>query len=163
MVTPWVRFTPDRAMNKKLRRAGFAARGLDEAGICQVAADDSDGFISTETVETLAVAHREKHWRRLAAVLVTEHRWSSVEGGWQIHLEEVQFKARPLKRPWNARITPALRAALLQRDEHVCLRCGATDHLTGDHIIPVSRGGQTTLDNLQLLCQSCNSKKGVGV
>ncbi len=85
MVTPWVRHTPERALNRKLRKAGFAARGLDDAGIDQVAYDDSDGFISEDTVEMLAVAHREKNWRKLAAVLVTERRWTVVEGGWLIH------------------------------------------------------------------------------
>jgi 5-methylcytosine-specific restriction endonuclease McrA len=31
---------------------------------------------------------------------------------------------------------------------------------TIDHIIPVSRGGTNDVDNLRLLCRSCNSKKG---
>jgi 5-methylcytosine-specific restriction endonuclease McrA len=30
----------------------------------------------------------------------------------------------------------------------------------GDHIVPWSRGGHTTADNLQMLCRDCNLKKG---
>jgi len=32
-----------------------------------------------------------------------------------------------------------------------------------DHIIPLARGGETTMDNLQTLCTKCNRKKGIKV
>ena len=32
--------------------------------------------------------------------------------------------------------------------------------MEGDHIIPWSRGGKTTMDNLQMLCRYCNNTKG---
>jgi 5-methylcytosine-specific restriction endonuclease McrA len=41
-----------------------------------------------------------------------------------------------------------------------CLRCNATERITIDHIIPLSKGGSNTVDNLQPLCHSCNSSKG---
>lgn len=40
-----------------------------------------------------------------------------------------------------------------------CAYCGSANNLSVDHIYPISRGGCTTFDNLQLLCQPCNSKK----
>lgn len=40
-------------------------------------------------------------------------------------------------------------------------RClGRTDKLTIDHVIPLSRGGPNTINNIVPACQSCNSKKG---
>ncbi|MBL9155796.1 MAG: HNH endonuclease [Verrucomicrobiales bacterium] len=36
-------------------------------------------------------------------------------------------------------------------------------NLQYDHIKPVARGGGTTVQNLQLLCQSCNQAKGVKI
>ena len=40
-----------------------------------------------------------------------------------------------------------------------CTRCGATEYLEFDHIIPRSRGGANTAKNVQLLCRKCNSIK----
>ena len=41
-----------------------------------------------------------------------------------------------------------------------CQRCGATEDLTGDHIVPRSEGGRNVRENVQVLCRSCNSRKG---
>ena len=41
-----------------------------------------------------------------------------------------------------------------------CKKDISIDQMHADHIIPHSRGGETTLDNAQTLCQQCNAKKG---
>src|SRR5215204_3341018 len=41
-----------------------------------------------------------------------------------------------------------------------CSACGATTDLTGDHRIPLSKGGTSTLGNIEVLCRRCNSAKG---
>ena len=42
-----------------------------------------------------------------------------------------------------------------------CVKCGRDDvKLTADHVIPVARGGRSDIDNIQPLCQFCNSSKG---
>jgi superfamily II DNA or RNA helicase len=49
------------------------------------------------------------------------------------------------------------------RQDGVCPDCGRKldrDLFEGDHIIPHSQGGPTTLDNLQALCRACNARKG---
>lgn len=56
-----------------------------------------------------------------------------------------------------------VRDAVYERDGYACRHCGATDDLALDHIHPWSRGGPDTVDNLQVLCRSCNSKKGAKV
>lgn len=58
-------------------------------------------------------------------------------------------------------IPDELRWEVWERDNFTCRHCGKRTNLTCDHIIPVAKGGQTVKDNLQTLCKSCNSKKGV--
>lgn len=42
----------------------------------------------------------------------------------------------------------------------VCANCGDTENLVIDHIVSIARGGLSEVDNLQLLCVTCNTIKG---
>lgn len=46
------------------------------------------------------------------------------------------------------------------RDEYRCQYCGSTHELTIDHVMPRSRGGESSWTNLVSCCRSCNLKKG---
>ncbi|NDA64079.1 MAG: HNH endonuclease, partial [Chitinophagia bacterium] len=41
-----------------------------------------------------------------------------------------------------------------------CLYCGSRHQLSIDHVIPRSRGGNDSWENLATACQKCNAKKG---
>ncbi len=43
---------------------------------------------------------------------------------------------------------------------HKCVACGRVKRLTQDHVVPLIKGGSDLIENIQCLCQSCNSKKG---
>ena len=64
----------------------------------------------------------------------------------------------------HAKVTRAMRYDVLRRDGFRCVRCGRGREdgvkLHVDHIVPVSRGGKSTMDNLQTLCEDCNCGKG---
>jgi len=53
-----------------------------------------------------------------------------------------------------------LRTRVFERDGYRCQTCDGWQDLCADHIIPESLGGETTYENLQTLCRSCNAKKG---
>jgi 5-methylcytosine-specific restriction endonuclease McrA len=49
---------------------------------------------------------------------------------------------------------------LFLRDGFTCAYCDATDDLTFDHVIPRSKGGRTTWENIVTACSPCNLAKG---
>lgn len=56
---------------------------------------------------------------------------------------------------------PLTRKNVLHRDGNTCQYCGCTgDDLTLDHIMPRSRGGADTWENIITACVRCNIKKG---
>lgn len=53
------------------------------------------------------------------------------------------------------------RHALMARDDYTCQYCGRRDGgLTVDHVIPRSKGGRSTWENMVTCCVRCNNKKG---
>lgn len=59
------------------------------------------------------------------------------------------------------KIRGIIRIAVMERDYYRCKHCDTHKDLTIDHIIPESKGGTLDIENLQTLCRTCNSKKGV--
>jgi 5-methylcytosine-specific restriction endonuclease McrA len=66
-----------------------------------------------------------------------------------IHFVRVPFRNR----------VPLNRRAVFARDHHRCQYCGAAAENI-DHVVPRSRGGQHTWDNVVASCQPCNARKG---
>lgn len=67
--------------------------------------------------------------------------------------EYIKPKARPAFTRFN----------VFLRDKWTCQYCGdifRTPELTFDHVIPRSRGGGTTWENIVAACQDCNLEKG---
>lgn len=52
------------------------------------------------------------------------------------------------------------RRNIMKRDGHQCQYCGIRSDLTLDHVLPRSRGGQDSWENLVTACNTCNVKKG---
>jgi hypothetical protein len=70
----------------------------------------------------------------------------------------------PLPGPPSRRTIPKdLRLMVWKRDGGRCTGCDAEFDLQYDHVIPVALGGATSLENLQLLCGSCNQRKGAAI
>jgi hypothetical protein len=51
---------------------------------------------------------------------------------------------------------------VVRRDNHVCQACHQyvpDNEVEFDHVIPYSRGGPMTVENIRLLCRACNRRK----
>jgi len=53
-----------------------------------------------------------------------------------------------------------IRERILKKYGFRCVSCESLEELSIDHIKPYSKGGTDKEGNLQVLCKSCNSKKG---
>jgi len=87
--------------------------------------------------------------------------WSSTENGRLLNaLKSQRYRARKHNTINNLTKEDVLRVLALQGNE--CAGCGKSfyEHKYEiDHVVPVSLGGDTVIENIQLLCRSCNATK----
>lgn len=62
--------------------------------------------------------------------------------------------------PRDTRRRKITRRAVFARDNWTCQYCGARSNLTVDHVIPRSKGGTSTWENIVASCAPCNRRKG---
>lgn len=80
--------------------------------------------------------------------------------GWEKYIGKPPFSETNPVSSVKKRISASLRVKVWRRDNFRCVLCGSEEPLSVDHIVAESRGGSTTIENLQTLCRRCNSKKG---
>lgn len=103
--------------------------------------DDGDDELEYWDLPKSTIERWEEHERVAKAARIQRHK------EWLV-LENLRIAA--------SKMLPEI----AKHDGTLCRHCGATQKLTVDRIIPRSRGGTNDLDNLQLLCRACNSRKG---
>lgn len=107
---------------------------------------------------------------RRAVVLLLQEKAELVEAaeqrlraqGFSLEIPLVIRLVRYIRIPRRLRL-PCSRRGVLTRDRETCQYCGMQPgraHLTVDHVVPRSRGGQTTWDNVVAACRDCNHRKG---
>lgn len=99
---------------------------------------------------------RDKKEHDLAEAGREYHRRRYVERMKRQELEEAARAKANARKP----IGPAVRLAVYKADGYQCVVCKSNEDLAIDHIIPIAHGGTNARENLQTLCQPCNSSKG---
>src|ERR1700691_915116 len=105
---------------------------------------------------------------RRAVVLLLKEKAELIERGlWALHSENSTL-ARPVvirlvsyvHVPRDTHRRKITRRAVFARDGWTCQYCGSRNQLTVDHVIPRSKGGGSTWDNIVAACAPCNRRKG---
>ena len=123
----------------------IVARFLEgEEAVKERTRQQQERLLNAEKAE-IAKRIKEKHRKRELEKIVRQELIDSGE----------LFGEQPKRPPIPREVVDAV----YRRDGGKCVFCGSTDNLQLDHIIPFSKGGATSLENLQLLCQKCNLEK----
>ena len=89
----------------------------------------------------LSEKQRKARWKKIAQM--------------ELEAEGVLFEKANRRPP----IPEEVKDFVWRRDGGRCVMCGSNKDIQFDHIIPFYKGGATSIENLQILCQSCNLKK----
>ena len=93
--------------------------------------------------------------RHLAGHLVASGLWETVPEGWKFRSWRSTQDG-----DYRRNIRPAVRQAVMERDNHSCVFCGSREALSLDHIIRYRDDGPDTAENLRVLCMPCNQGRG---
>ena len=105
---------------------------------------------------------------RRAVVLLLKDKAEVIEHSeWELH-SATRTMARPVvirlvsyvRIPRDTHRRKITRRAVFARDNWTCQYCGARSNLTVDHVIPRSKGGGSSWDNIVASCAPCNRRKG---
>lgn len=123
------------------------------------------------TVVTLACRHCSKSFQiQRAGTKKNRGQFCSIEckaAGTRIHATKAaQRRAASRRRETRQRAARAINhhteaewMALLAKHGGCCARCRSTDRIERDHIIPMSKEGDDSIENIQPLCKRCNCRK----
>src|SRR5438132_14210814 len=105
---------------------------------------------------------------RRAVVLLLKEKAELIERGRHELRSESSTLARPVvirlvtyvKVPRDTHRRKITRRAVFARDSWTCQYCGSRSNLTVDHVIPRSKGGASSWENIVASCAPCNRRKG---
>ena len=125
------------------------------------------------TQPVLVLEHERRRWWWFQDRFYWEDEGLAVEDVYALLVERERRKRRQLERAHAnlaagsgaarhvaSRSRATLRLAVWERDGGRCVECESDFELQFDHVIPVVLGGATSVENLQLLCATCNRAKG---
>jgi len=155
-------------MQNELSPPGFHAAGLFAAAAMH---RDSDGNALHAPVLVLNASYEPINVcaaRRALVLVLKGVAMTEEENGHFLHAARIAMRVPSVIRLLEYRRIPHQSRALsrkniLLRDRNTCQYCSVvlpSSELTLDHVIPRSRGGNSTWENLVACCHSCNRRKG---
>jgi len=105
---------------------------------------------------------------RRAVVLLLKEKAEVIEhAGWKLHSATSTIERPAVIRlvtyvriPRGSHRRKITRGAVFARDDWTCQYCGSRSNLTVDHVVPRSKGGASSWENIVAFCAPCNRRKG---
>ena len=92
---------------------------------------------------------------------VIEHaEWDLHAASWTIQRPVVIRLVSYVRIPRDTHRRKITRRAVFARDGWTCQYCGSRSNLTVDHVVPKSKGGVSSWENIVASCAPCNRRKG---
>jgi len=139
--TEWVKRNPEKV--REYKRKSIAKDPLKEKLRCRIKAKKYLAKLMLDPKKKKLLYARNKAYRKRYREKVNEYNRR------RFHITK-RNGGHYLLSQWEAMVNVC---------KGVCLSCGKVKKLTVDHVLPVSLGGKSTIDNIQPLCGSCNSRK----
>jgi 5-methylcytosine-specific restriction endonuclease McrA len=117
-----------------------------------------------DAISAYQVAYRSKtsEQRRQYAIDNREH-IRKIQNEWAIKnpdkIKAKKHRRRSKESGNGGQFTAQEWNELVEKFNHQCVCCKQVKKLEADHVIPVSKGGTTNIENIQPLCRSCNARK----
>ena len=122
----------------------------EDGFMCQICSNDASGnFYGTGFMLCVLCADYVAN--------VYTHMVSDKFATWKIKTPKSKRGDRSTRKP----LSQSIKTSVLECDMYRCVSCGTHKELTVDHKLPLSKGGDDALSNLQTLCRTCNTSKGV--
>lgn len=160
-----------RALMEALKEQGWSPERLRH---CRRAVGETNGIVSAKRLAEIEEEQRHAMWNtqewRDAVAEGMREKTPEEQKAYDIkqrrkrHAIKLESSNRRRARMRDARIESVNRLGIIERDARTCYLCRRSDlqdeqiHL--DHVIPLSRGGAHSEDNLRVTCADCNIKKG---
>ena len=129
-------------------------QGDKQCYLCGVV-DDNALYFQSEHSQTICfkcmAIHSEWYVKHVSDQFVQQQ----IEASYQRSMN-----SRGINKYVKKKISQTLRMKVFERDGFKCVICNVQTNLSLDHIKPEVLGGEATLENLQTMCKSCNSRKG---
>src|SRR5437588_3017526 len=105
--------------------------------------------------------------RRAVVLLLKEKAEILEHAEWELHSASSTI-ARPMvirlvtyvRIPRDTHRRKITRRAVFARDDWTCQYCGSRSNLTVDHVVPRSKGGPSSWDNIVAWCARCSARRG---
>ena len=148
---PWAKIDDRLFLNPKWIQTPMAARGLWVTALSYCALNSTGGIVSVELLHILGGTVGD------AESLVASGLWEKAWDDYMFALDV--WRIGDCRDDWDS-LRATVAPLVFERDEYTCVYCGCAENLTVDHILPLSRGGDSEIDNLATACRKCNSSKG---